>query len=213
MFMLLIGLNLILTISGLKIISKYSISEDSKLALFQLMTGMFGRNPRVLYFVQSFLVFGLLYSTNKTWMEMIVLLVLFQGLQVVIHIDLKCFRLPNEIVLPLVLLSLIVHMFQEGFLEHLLGGLTGFSICLFLALLKNGGLGGGDVKLAMLMGIWLSPSGSLYSLALGFIIGGVVSMILLKQKLINRKDYVPYGPYLYIGFVLYYFWEEFKFLF
>lgn len=193
---------LVISAIGFQTVSRYKVSEDSKIELFYLLLPFWKKNPRIAYLIHAVVVFFLIHSLDLHTLEALVLLIVLQGMQVAIYIDLKCFRLPNEIVLPLILLSVGYLIFSPNAMTHLLSGIIGFSICLFLALINQGGLGGGDVKFAFLIGLWLTPVGVIYALSAGFILGGIISMILIVRLLIGKKDYIPYGPYLYLGFLI-----------
>jgi len=67
-------------------------------------------------------------------------------------------------------------------------------------------LGGGDVYLAGALGLMLGSRFIIYGLAVGILIGGLVSLILLVTILLRRKYssssmmvFIPYGPYLIAG--------------
>lgn len=88
-------------------------------------------------------------------------------------------------------------------LAESLGGLgLGLGVFLLLALLSRGGIGGGDVKLAALMGLYLGPWGVLRSLLLAFLLGGVISGLLLLTRRKKRKDPIPFAPFLACGAAL-----------
>jgi len=65
--------------------------------------------------------------------------------------------------------------------------------------LSGGGMGGGDVKLAALIGAFLGWKTTLLGLLLACFIGSFfgVSMIILGYK--KRKDCVAFGPYIALG--------------
>lgn len=69
-------------------------------------------------------------------------------------------------------------------------------------------MGGGDVKLAFLMGLLLGWPIILLALFLSFILGSVigVSLILLGKK--KARDAIPFGPFLIIGTFAGLFWGE-----
>jgi len=88
-------------------------------------------------------------------------------------------------------------------LAESLGGLAcGFGLFLLLALLSRGGIGGGDVKLAALMGLYLGPWGIVRSLVFAFLLGGVISGLLLLSRRRGRKDPIPFAPFLAFGAAL-----------
>ncbi len=57
----------------------------------------------------------------------------------------------------------------------------------------------GDVKFAAALGLWFGLPFTILTLFLSFVLGGVGSVLLLLFKLKNRKDMIPFGPYIAIG--------------
>jgi len=127
-------------------------------------------------------------------------------------IDLSVQRLPDRLVLPaypvmivlLAVAALIGH--TAGALGRaLLGGLLLGGTYLVLALLRPGGIGGGDVKLAGLAGIalgWLGWPTLLAGAALGFLLCGAVSMALMAARRITLQSMISLGPFLLGGALL-----------
>ncbi len=68
------------------------------------------------------------------------------------------------------------------------------------------GMGGGDVKLAFVLGTFLGYLGGagivLVGMFLSFFIGGIVGVVLLAASGGDRKTQVPFGPFLALGTVL-----------
>ena len=86
-----------------------------------------------------------------------------------------------------------------GFVSMLIGALGGGGLLFLLAVVSKGGMGGGDVKFAFALGFWLGWQGTLVGLFLGFVLGGVVSLLLLLLGLRGRKDFIPFGPFIAVG--------------
>jgi leader peptidase (prepilin peptidase)/N-methyltransferase len=64
------------------------------------------------------------------------------------------------------------------------------------------GLGLGDVKLAGVLGAllgWLSWQAALLGLLSGFILGGLVALILLMSRRVNRKSSMSFGPAMLVA--------------
>ena len=71
-----------------------------------------------------------------------------------------------------------------------------------LSLASRRGIGAGDVRLAAALAMFLGYLGAQYvflALALGFIIGGVVALLLLITRKAARNTRIAFGPYLCIG--------------
>ena len=67
------------------------------------------------------------------------------------------------------------------------------------AALGRTGLGGGDIKLAGLIGAALGPSGGLVAAFVGIMLGGVVAVVLLVTGRRRFGEYLPFGPFLAAG--------------
>ena len=61
------------------------------------------------------------------------------------------------------------------------------------------GIGGGDEKMALLLGLMLGMSGVLTALLCAIFAGGIVASVLLLSRRRGRKDEIPYGPFLALG--------------
>lgn len=74
------------------------------------------------------------------------------------------------------------------------------------------GMGGGDVKLALVLGLFLgfisAPDLVLTGMFLSFMIGGVVGLFIMLMTGGDRKMQIPFGPYLAAGTVLAIFFGE-----
>jgi leader peptidase (prepilin peptidase)/N-methyltransferase len=134
----------------------------------------------------------------------------FIGVGIVLVLtDLDHQRIPNRILYPGVVvgaLLLSVGAVADGdaaSLPRALGGAVGyFTVLLVLALLARGGLGFGDVKLAVLLGMFTAYLSwrTLYAAgALAIGIGGLVAIGLLMARKRGRKDVIPFGPALIAG--------------
>jgi leader peptidase (prepilin peptidase)/N-methyltransferase len=67
------------------------------------------------------------------------------------------------------------------------------------AALGRTGLGGGDIKLAGLIGAALGASGGLVAAFVGIMLGGVVAAVLLVSGRRHFGEYLPFGPFLAVG--------------
>jgi len=123
-------------------------------------------------------------------------------------IDLKSHRLPDALVLPLYPLTLVLFAIAglaagQGapLVTALLGG--GVLFLLYAALrMLGGGIGGGDVKLAGVVGVVLGHTGwpaVLIGTAAAFVLGGAAALLLLATGRATRTTRIAFGPYLLGG--------------
>ncbi|MHA7289866.1 prepilin peptidase [Arthrobacter sp. MDT3-24] len=120
------------------------------------------------------------------------------------RIDFSLHLLPNPLVLFVFLggLSLfLASVFAESQWASLLRALAGasilFVIYLILALISPGAIGMGDVKLAGPVGLYLGYLGwtqLLYGGLLGFVLNGVVTLLVVRRNRVERASEVAHGP-------------------
>lgn len=124
-------------------------------------------------------------------------------------IDLRTHRLPNRIVLPSYAVAaalLTAAALLSGDLVALLRAVIGMAaLYVFyftLRLVRPSGMGGGDVKLAGLLGFYLGWIGW-GALAVGafaaFLLGGLFGVVLLLARRAGRKTAIPFGPWMIAG--------------
>jgi leader peptidase (prepilin peptidase)/N-methyltransferase len=77
-----------------------------------------------------------------------------------------------------------------------------YGFYLALRLIHVGGMGGGDVKLAGVIGLYLGWLGW-GALAVGalaaFLLGGVFGVLLLALRRAGRRSAIPFGPWMLAG--------------
>ena len=81
-------------------------------------------------------------------------------------------------------------------------GAGAFVVLAALAILGRGALGGGDVKMMAVLGLWLGVNGIITTACIGFILGGIAAIIMLLLRIHGRKDFFAFGPFLIMGAVV-----------
>ena len=122
-------------------------------------------------------------------------------------IDARHRLLPNEIVLPTALLmALIVAATNSaGFFEHLEAGLALFGFLFAFAAIFKGGLGMGDAKLGLLLGLALG-SRTFSAMMVAFVGLFLAALwIIATQGVAARKKAIPFGPFIALGGILAFF--------
>lgn len=122
---------------------------------------------------------------------------------VIAFIDWDVWIIPNVIVGPATLVGLAaaIALDPRRWWVYLVAGVGGYLFLLILALIWPGGMGVGDMKLAVLMGGVLGAA-IITAMFLAFLFGAVIGLILIAAKIKGRKDHIPFGPYLALGSVL-----------
>ncbi len=93
---------------------------------------------------------------------------------------------------------------KVSLLDSLLGACIGLGLFLIIALLTNA-MGGGDIKLMAVLGLIFGVKGVLFITLASFIIGAIISLILIILKINSRKDEIAFGPFISLSALIYIF--------
>jgi len=149
-------------------------------------------------FVGVFMRWGLSAFTLAGWVLVIILVS-------AAFIDLDEGIIPDVITIPGVILGLAVSFFTIGFLPALWGALAFGGVLFVAAVISQGGMGGGDIKLAAAIGAFCGLPGALITLLLSSLLGTLFGIILIMMGRAGRKTPVKFGPFLavsaYIAFL------------
>ncbi len=133
--------------------------------------------------------------------QTVVLAVYLLVLLLVSVVDLEHGIIPDIVVFPMAAacIGLSALLPEVGPERALIGGAIGFAVMLGIYLAARGGMGGGDVKLAGLIGLAAGFPLVVPALLLAAVSGGVAAMALLCAKRKESRDPVPFGPFLSAG--------------
>jgi leader peptidase (prepilin peptidase)/N-methyltransferase len=131
---------------------------------------------------------------------------------IITFIDLKHQIIPDIITLPGIPIFFLLTFFfiDVSFLDSILGILIGGGGFYLIAIVyqfitKREGIGGGDIKLMAMLGVFLGWKSLLFILLVSSLLGSIVgiSMMIVHGK--DLKYAVPFGPFLSIAAVAYMF--------
>lgn len=124
--------------------------------------------------------------------------------------DLKFSLIPTGFVFAASLAALFYNYFSWSSLEFVRGtagaGVIAAPFLLLVVLSRGRAMGSGDVPLAFLIGLFLGFGKGLLAIFLGFVLGGVVSVLLLASGRRKIGSTVPFGPFLAAGAIISFFW-------
>ncbi len=121
--------------------------------------------------------------------------------------DMDTKLIPNRILYPGTVIAVVLliggGLIENGPILRAVGGGALYFVLLFvLALIARGGFGFGDVKLAFLLGMFAAYQSwdtLIVAIFAAFLLGGLVSLLLVVFRIRSRKDAIPFGPYLVLG--------------
>ncbi len=153
--------------------------------------------------------FGWFIAPSAGWPLLPAFLVFGAATLALALIDLDHQLIPNRVLFPslgIAFALLVVGAFVAEEAGHLirgtLAGIAYFAFLLIVALIARGGFGMGDVKLALLLGLFLGYLGwdvLAVGAVLSVLLGGVASVFVLLFTGKDRRSKFAYGPYLVAG--------------
>ncbi len=154
---------------------------------------------------------GLLFN----FLNLFYYLIITSFLIIIFVYDLKYFIIPDRVIYPVIIIALIFNfqflifnqfsIFKLSMLSAL--GAAAFFLTIFLVS-RGHWMGFGDVKLAFLLGLFLSFPNILVALFSAFLIGAIIGIGLIIARKKNLKSEVPFGPFLITGTIIALFWGE-----
>jgi leader peptidase (prepilin peptidase)/N-methyltransferase len=127
----------------------------------------------------------------------------------ILVIDLEHQIIPDQLVFLGIAVRLgeLVVRDDPLFFSYLLSALiAALSLLAIHSLTRGKGMGLGDVKLALLLGLFFKPLGVVTLLWSAFLTGGVAAAILILLGRARLKQKIAFGPFLIIGFFISLIW-------
>jgi leader peptidase (prepilin peptidase) / N-methyltransferase len=151
--------------------------------------------------VTALLVAACVAAFGVSW-EAAVAVVFCSALVAVTVTDFERRLIPNKIVLPAAAVVLVAQTIREPSVEWVLAGLGAAAFFFIAALAYPAGMGMGDVKLALLLGVMLGRVVPV-ALMIGMLAALVPSAVLFARHGAKaRKMPIPFGPFLALGGVV-----------
>jgi prepilin signal peptidase PulO-like enzyme (type II secretory pathway) len=121
-----------------------------------------------------------------------------------IVIDIQKQLLLDKINIYLLIIILFYAIYSFPLMHWLLGGVIGFGFpflitWLFYKLRGQIGLGGGDIKLFGILGLYLGPVGIVNNIFLSCFAGAIIGGSLILTKRLKRETPMPFGPFIILA--------------
>ncbi len=119
-------------------------------------------------------------------------------------IDLRHKIIPDGLNITGLIIGIIYAIINKGIINSFIGALIGLGLFLLIAFITNA-MGGGDIKLMAVLGFIFGIKGVLFITLFSFVLGAVISVILIILKIKSRKDEIPFGPFISLSALIYIF--------
>ena len=156
------------------------------------------------------LAYGLFFLKFGMTSNFVVFSLIMSALIVIFFIDLDHQIIPDVITLPGILVGLAVSFLADGigilnaFIGFLVGGVSLYLVALLGEyLFKKEAMGGGDIKMAAMLGAFLGWQKVLLIFMLSSVVGLVISIAIMTVSAKLRKErLIPFGPFIAIAAVV-----------
>ncbi len=140
-------------------------------------------------------------AINVSWQVYLKLAIylIFTAILVVIFVyDCLYYLILDKVTIPAMIIAVIAGVVLGlPWWDMALGGLVGFGFFYLQYLVSSGRwIGGGDLRLGLLMGLMLGWKKTIVALLLAYWVGAVVSLIFLALKKKEWKSEIPFGTFL-----------------
>lgn len=124
--------------------------------------------------------------------------------------DWKYMILPDFATVILIIMAFLGVIFDESnIIPYLLSALIASGFLLVLNLITKGkGMGMGDVKFALFMGLFLGYPKIIVAFYVAFVVGAIYGLGLIFFKKASKKSQVPFGPFLILGTLTAWWWGQ-----
>ncbi|WLV24123.1 A24 family peptidase [Aciduricibacillus chroicocephali] len=166
-----------------------------------------GKLRRTILSVTSGLLAILAYSVHGYSAELIVSLALLTMLIMIFTTDLLSMVIPNRVLLLFLPIFIVLRILEplDPWWSAFAGGAIGYFIIFIIILVSRGGMGAGDMKLFGVLGIVLGWKEVLLAFFLACLFGAVIGLIMQMTGRTERKQAIPFGPYIVFGTLIAYF--------
>ena len=189
--------------------------------IIEISTGvMFAATYVFTIYNLSFTNFNQIVNNQSSIINLLYYLFIISGFIVIFFTDLKSGIIPDKILLPAIIVTFLYLLIvnPSSFIINIFCGIGAFLFFLiiaavFLVLIGKESMGGGDIKLAFLLGLFLGFPNIIISLYIAFLTGGLLGIILIlwRKKSFQRAT-LPFGPFLVLGASMSLFWGNFIYL-
>lgn len=161
-----------------------------------------GKNRKIFLFVLSAILAFFMAALLKPFALVFALIFAF-GMIIATRTDMEQHLIFDILMFPYAVLGIIaVFAMNLPTSNHIIAAAAAFLGMFVLAIITRGGIGGGDIKLLAVIGIWLGQELTLLTFMAGTIVGGIYSLFLLLIKKAGRKEAFPYGPFFAVSAVI-----------
>ncbi len=142
--------------------------------------------------------------------ELLIFLVLISLVIIITISDLHKMLIPNRVLLFFGIVIFLIRLVipTDPWWDAYAGAVIGFGLLLLIAIISKGGMGGGDIKLAAVIGLILGIKGTVITLVLASLLGMLYGILLIILKKMERRKPIPFGPFIGMAALISYVYSD-----
>ncbi|MFA6917995.1 MAG: prepilin peptidase [Candidatus Gracilibacteria bacterium] len=143
------------------------------------------------------------YSMNWQTFELFIFYIIeFSFLIGIFFYDYLHQEIPDSLSIPAIVIAIAggIIFHNPSMLGMLIGGAGIFTFFLLQLLISKGKwIGGGDLRMGLLIGVLFGWEKALIALVISYVLGSIVGLYLIARGKATRKSAIAFGPFLVIG--------------
>lgn len=148
----------------------------------------------------------IMYFQAASIIDFIIYYNLFMVLLAITVVDLEKMIIPDQFIMYLLICAIPYILFYSLW-SNIIAALVLGLIFYLIALISKGGMGGGDIKLSFIMGLYLGLRLGTLAIFFAFLVGGLIGIIILSLGG-SKKRAIPFAPFLVLGTTIAYLYGE-----
>ncbi len=206
---------LVMTVTGIAVINNRYYKEKCKNKYQYFIPDIAYFKVLIPFLIGVTVIYSLCF-VKKNVMSLEVMIrwsVLLCSCCVIAFIDIKEHKIPNKIILFLLVVRLGFMVYETienpDFLDYmiwypLLGALVGAALMLLAMVVSRKGIGMGDVKLIFIVGFYVSSYELISTMFLIFFASAMYGIAALALKKVTLRDVMPLAPFVLVGVMMKY---------
>lgn len=157
-----------------------------------------------LLFIMAPITFGWTFELIIAWTLISLLMIIFVS-------DVAYMLIPDKVLLFFAAVFFVERLYWplSPWWDSLLGAGVAFLLLLIIAIISQGGMGGGDIKLFALLGFVLGTKLVLLAFFVSTFFGAVIGIIGMLFKVVKKGEPIPFGPFIVAGTLTVFFYGEY----
>jgi leader peptidase (prepilin peptidase) / N-methyltransferase len=140
--------------------------------------------------------------------ELLIALSFISLLVIIVVSDLAYMLIPDRVLLFFLPIFIVERFFLpiNPWWSSIVGGIGAFTLLFIIAIISNGAMGGGDIKLFGVLGIVLGWKLVLITFIIACFAGTIFGLAIMRAGKLKKRNPIPFGPFIAIGALISYFY-------